>query len=431
MKHLKRSSLGLVVVLILLLAIAYVPSKNTSKNTPPSIVLIVIDTLRADALGVYGSQAPASKELDKLVENSGVVFKNAISQASWTRASIASMITGLYPMKTEVRKEKWDSLPLSVNTLAERLKTHGYKTLGITANPQINKDFQFEQGFDRYIESTVVFPWMKKSEGKIKADKDSPIKSSHEIFTEASRLLDEHSGDTPVYLQLLIMDVHAHHRIRLEDVDQDLQSFPNPEYLQAVRRATQSTTSFIKETDKKLNGNAVFLVVSDHGEGLQDHPSVEHSGGHGNLLYRSQVHVPLMIIEGSSYSRFQRGYREHLSQVLDIVPTVLEITGMAHSTEAVDGHSLFPILLDKNSKSINEYAYAETVWRPSVNKAAVISKDWIYINSRDAWPGTSPEELFPFQAPQDGSKNNQCNNEVITSEIMRRALNTFLNENRN
>jgi arylsulfatase A-like enzyme len=430
MKNVRSASLGLAsITAILLTSYLCLPRKDIRLG-PPSVVLLIIDTLRADALGVYGSQAPASKELDELVEKTGVVFRNTISQASWTRASVASMLTGLYPIKTGVRKEKWDSLPLSMMTLAERLQKQGYKTIGLTANPQINKDFHFEQGFDHYTESTVLFPWMKRSEGKVKADKESPVKSSEEMFAEASRQVDQDSGTSPLYLQILIMDVHAHHRIKYEEVDEDLKSFNNPEYLQAVRKATRSTANFIKEIDYKLKGNVLFFVVSDHGEGLQDHPSVESSRGHGNLLYRSQVHVPLLVLEGASLSRFQRGVREHLTQVLDIVPTILEIASVSQSSEPLDGRSLLPILTDKNSKALNEYAYTETAWRPGIDKSAVVNRDWFYIKNRDAWPGTAQEELFPFKGPQEGEKNNHLQKEVITSEMMRRAMNTFLSEHR-
>ena len=88
------------------------------------------------------------------------MLEQVVAQASWTRSSVAAMLTGTYPRRLPVIKEQWDALPSGVESLAEVLKRSGYLTIGLTANPQLNIDFKFEQGFDDYVESSVTFSWM-------------------------------------------------------------------------------------------------------------------------------------------------------------------------------------------------------------------------------------------------------------------------------
>lgn len=390
----------------------------------PSIVLITIDTLRADKLGVYGAPSPASEEFDLLAQK-GVVFDKAISQASWTRSSMASMLTGLYPRRTGVVKERWDKLPLEVDTLAEKLKRKGYTTIGLTANPQLNKDFQFEQGFKHYTESNVIFAWMKTTEGKSKAGKDSPIRSGEEMLTESLRLIRHHAGDGPIYLQALLMDVHAHHRIKVDEIDPDLKSFADAAYLQAVRNVMRPLAKFINEADGVLKGDVVFIVNADHGEGLEDHPSVGGSKGHGNLLYRSQVHVPLIFIGGSNYSKLAPGHRGGIVELTDLVPTVLALSGDERTIAGLDGRSQLLALLNNDGLAVggdSRNAFTETQWRPTVKKAAIISKDWFFIHGEDSWEGTLPEELHPFSAIQDGAKTSVLAENAAVADQLRKLL---------
>ncbi len=106
----------------------------------PNIVLIIIDTLRADKLGCYGFPENTSPEIDRIA-NKGILFENVISQSSWTRPSIGSMLTSLYPRTVGIYKEEFDILHDRYETLAEILNDNGYYTMGITANPNINSVF--------------------------------------------------------------------------------------------------------------------------------------------------------------------------------------------------------------------------------------------------------------------------------------------------
>lgn len=368
------------------------------EDARPNIVIVIIDTLRADKLGSYGSKAQASKELDALASE-GVVFENAISQASWTRASVASLLSGMFPGKIGLEKEKWDLLHPEVETLAEMLQKTGYRTIGLTANPQLNKVFGFAQGFSEYVESNVLFSWMKKEEGKVKARKDKAVRGAEDIFADARELLKKETGQ-PIYLQMLIMEVHAHHRIKPEEIDQDLSSEPDAAYLQAVRNATRPVSHFIQELKNTLGENTVFIVTADHGEGLNDHPSLKGSKGHGNFVYRSHVQVPLIFLGSKKYV----GGGKRISGVatlLDIMPTVLALTGSAIPSD-LDGIAHTDALL-LGSPLPPRYGYSETSWRKDISKRAVTDGEWLYVENRDETPGTLPAELQGYHEAQDGS----------------------------
>lgn len=393
------------VVITLMCAIALVGSwlKWGGNSAPrPNIVLVIIDTLRADKLGIYGHPSSASKELDTLAKQ-GVFFQTAISQASWTRSSMASLLTGRYPRRIPLLKEKWDKLPEDELSLAETLRDAGYTTVGLTANPQLNKDFHFEQGFAEYVESSVTFGWMKKSPGKKKAHGDVQVKRAPEMLERATEIVDVlYDGSSPLYLQLLLMDVHAHHRIEDDEIDDDLQAYPERRYLQAVRNATAPLAQFIEQMRSKLGDNTVFIVTSDHGEGLRDHPSVGGSNRHGNLLYRSHVHVPLLFL-GDRELIGEYGVREQLVELIDVYPTFASFAGAA-VPKVIDGQSLLPWLANSAHRDPTAVAFSETMWRKRVRKQVVTDGQWMYIENQDGWSGTLPKELQKFGGLQDGEK---------------------------
>ncbi len=101
------------------------------------VIFLIIDTVRADKMGAYGFDKPASPELDRFVTE-GVGFSRAIAQCSWTRPSIESMLTGVYPRTLGLYEEENQRLGDNFQTLAELFKKNGYTTLGVTANPNIN-----------------------------------------------------------------------------------------------------------------------------------------------------------------------------------------------------------------------------------------------------------------------------------------------------
>ena len=134
----------------------------------PSVLLVLVDALRPDHLGCYGYGRPTSPVLDRLASRS-VLFENARSVSSWTKPSIPSLFTSLYPsqhgvFEGSVRKKggapESDVLPAEATTLAEALKECGYATAAFVHNDQLHRQFGFAQGFDLYEETSEDAPAM-------------------------------------------------------------------------------------------------------------------------------------------------------------------------------------------------------------------------------------------------------------------------------
>ena len=176
-------------------------------NRKSNVLLIVIDTLRADHLGCYGYDRDTSPNIDRLAEE-GVIFTGARSQSPWTRPSVASLLTSTYPVTHGIVKERDDGLPGQLTTMAEFFVDQGYLTSGYTANPNLNSVFGFDQGFMFYADSHAIFDWMLDLDN---TPKDSP--TGLERFMDAKNLtravLDEVGRiSVPFSLQVFYMDPH-------------------------------------------------------------------------------------------------------------------------------------------------------------------------------------------------------------------------------
>ena len=147
------------------------PALQTSS---PNVLLVTIDTIRADHLGIYGYQAPADAEetfsttpnIDAFVESrGGAVFEQAIAVAPYTQPTHATILTGLYPATHGVRTNQWGKgsatfkyLPEENYTMAEILRDNGYTTAAVIAGDILGSEFNFDQGFDTYEDLIPGFP---------------------------------------------------------------------------------------------------------------------------------------------------------------------------------------------------------------------------------------------------------------------------------
>ena len=171
-------------------------SSHPKGEHAPTVVFIIIDTLRADHVGAYGGKGNLTPNIDALARE-GLVFENAIASSSWTRSSVASMITSRYPTKIGVLGRS-DAIPDSVKTLAEVLKERGFNTQGVVTNSNAGKSFGFDQGFDRF-----VFP--EKTEGY---SQDAQTFVAEGVTETALKLIDSLPGNEPTFLYLHYQDPH-------------------------------------------------------------------------------------------------------------------------------------------------------------------------------------------------------------------------------
>lgn len=266
----------------------------------PNLLLVTIDTLRADHLGMYGYARETSPFLDSLAARS-VVFDDVTAQSSWTKSSMASMFTSTYPELNGVRGAD-HLLPLDIVTLAEVLEREGYFTVGIQTNPWLLPRSRISRGFAEY-------QWLQ------------PAPPAARVNERAVEVLNRRP-DAPFFLYLHYMDVHHPY-------------MPPASYLRFGSRPEDAYDGEIRYLDDQLAGlhqtlaekglleNTLIVVTSDHGEEFGDH------GGrfHGGTLYHEQLNVPLML---NWQSRLPAGLRvAGPMQNLDIAPTILELLGAA------------------------------------------------------------------------------------------------------
>jgi len=371
---------------------------DPAPSARPNILLLIIDTLRADALGCHGNPLGASAELDALAAE-GVQFMNAIAASSWTLPSIGSLITGLYP-RTLGLYDTTDYLADHTPSLAQLLQGAGYATWGLTANAVINSVAGFGRGFQHYQDANINW----EQPGKRTASSDA-------VFRDALALVRAKDTETAGYLQINIMETHEYYRGdgRLTRPEFDVlypevtPSAGRRAYFQALRQASIDTGNFIKEL-RALPGweDTIVVIAGDHGEGLNDHPRVWQSSSHGALLYATNVNVPL-IIHGLAESPRPAKVYEPVS-LLDIYPTLLELAGLP-VPPGTEGHSLLPVL-QGTAAPLRGPLITET-YNASYDKIACHSTAWSYLHNRDFHAGCSEFELQPLRGYIDGKHTNR------------------------
>lgn len=396
----------------------------------PNVVLIIMDTLRADKMGCYGFHDNTSPELDEMAKR-GVVFTTVVSQCSWTRPSIGSMLTSLYPRTLGLYKQKNQVLADRFLSLPEILQSCGFRTIGLTANPNINSAFNFHRGFDIYLDSDVVWHWMDRKKGQ-PTEQTGRLPSAKELFDRALELVQSSAG-RPHYVQVNVMEMHEYKKTGRKSLvrPEFSEMFPaarNRGYLQSLRQLSTDIGGFVKALTS-LPGwdDTLFVLTSDHGEGLDDHPDVWHGHLHGGYLYESNIMVPVILYNPNGSLSTQT--IDERVRLLDLMPTVLDYLDISIPDSAI-GVSLLPLIRhETDSLALPEYFVAETQFGVS-DKIAVYSSRWKYIENRDAEfvagrfedQGVNPVELQAVGEKENGRKTDRINSHSAAADPLRSFL---------
>jgi arylsulfatase A-like enzyme len=338
-------------------------SARTADAGPPSIVLVVADTLRADFLGYAGLGPGVSPALDAFAAEA-VDFQNAFSQAPWTKPSVASLFTGLHPQAHGVTDHEghfWSGgegapstgvLPARLETLAEGLGAAGYATAGFVANRWLTRGYGFDQGFELYEEIDPARPGA--------------------VFARAVGWLAQRDPARPFLLYLHAMEVHGPYEAP-EPFVEAVRGSPGlaasrtlseaelaavPEYLRASPWARTPAARELREwrtryaagvaaldrgfglfarrlREAGLLESSVVVFTSDHGEELHDHGGWDH----GRTLYDEELHVPLLVRLPAGRHGGRRV--DSIASLVDLHPTLLELAGAA--PPGSHGESLLPL----------------------------------------------------------------------------------------
>jgi arylsulfatase A-like enzyme/Flp pilus assembly protein TadD len=333
---------------LLVLAVAYLAWRRTPGTTtvdrPTSVLLITLDTVRADRIGAYGYAAAKTPNLDALARD-GVRFDDAVAAAPITGPAHAALFTGKYPGRLGVRDNASTPLPAEANTLAHVLEQRGFATGGFIGAFVLDRPYGFANGFSQF------------DSGFTRVD------SGHEANAErrGSLVVD----DAIKWIQSLPVDRRFFAWTHLYDPHAAYVP-PEPFATDFAGRPYDGEIAFVDQQIGRLlealrarNALARTLVVAvaDHGESLGDHGEDEH----GVFLYESVMRIP-WIMSGPSVPRG----RAIAGQVraIDLFPTLLDIIGLPRG-EGIDGESLVP-LFDGGTPVKRPAAFAET-WYPRLH----------------------------------------------------------------
>jgi len=285
-----------------------------------NLLLIVIDALRPDHLGCYGYQRETSPEIDKIAEE-GIKFDRVISQSSWTKPSMASLLTSTYPEVHGVKKIE-DILSYQETFLPKILRDNGYITGCIQTNPFLASDSGFNVGFDYYVELFDKIPGVYKPR-------------VHEAIKIVFDWLDWFKNKK-FFLYLHLLDTHNPY-----SPPEGFRKFgaKEPDLFDGEIRFVDYHIGLIKNylLMKGLEKKTILIITSDHGEEFQEHGLKYHA----KHLYEEVLRVPLII---SSPALITSGISIPTQvRSIDIVPTILDLLGIPNS-EKHQGESLVPLI---------------------------------------------------------------------------------------
>jgi len=332
---------------------------------PKRIFVVTIDTLRADHLGLYGYPRGTSPFLDSLGERS-LVFESAFASCSHTAPSHASLFTGLQPAQHRLL-QNGETLPEPVLTLATLLAARGYKTAGFTTVSFVKglsagfEDFSYEQ---TYHDSSVILDqaldWVQGQDAGASLFVWVHLFDVHQwneddqIDRETLREIRTKSSPQGPALEELLRKKHG----TLFDG-----RIPKAKILRAVDRydgqilsADRRLADFFAQLEAKgLTEDSLWVVASDHGEGLGNHDHM----GHGKTIYNEQTRVPLLFYFADG--RYEPRRLEGLFRLVDVAPTIAEVAGTSFDAQVLPlaGRSFLGVLADEDRPWPVETAFTQ------------------------------------------------------------------------
>ena len=392
-------------------AIYSVRGKN-DKN----IILISLDTLRPDHLGIYGYERNTSPNIDSFARNS-ILFLNATAQSNWTLTSHMSIFSSLYPFETGYNKNsnihQTVRFAEKIKLIQEYLKEDGYKTGAITGGGYLSEYFGYDKGMDYY---TVI----EKKVGPVsKSDCSNSV-------DEAMKWIKE-SENVKFFLFFHTYEIHKpfNHTDFLKDL--------NPETADSFDKTIARYDSGILFTDRqigrmiewlkkeKLFGDTIIIITSDHGENfsLKDRENIP--GMHGVTLYDSEIQVPL-IIGGAIDGKNGTVIKNQVSLV-DIMPTIFDYLNIS-APDDIRGMSLKELI--EGDEKGERLAYSEAVFSGDEKKSLRSVEYKLIKNTVKAGTGQKEFSEFYNLGKDRGERTNLINSGLHTIGIFLSRLEAII-----
>jgi arylsulfatase A-like enzyme/Tfp pilus assembly protein PilF len=383
--------------LLMVLALATLFARCAAAQGPNyNVVLITLDTLRADHLRCYGYDAIETPNIDRIAAQ-GARFTQAFTPVPITLPAHTALLTGMYPLATGVHDFVGNRVASGTATLARILHDHGFSTAAFLGAPVLDSRFGLNQGFDTYFDHF-------KLAGAEEVHLDAMKRPGDKVVDEALKWLNLHPPQ-PLFLWVHLYDAHSPYR-------------PPAPYAERYRsRPYDGEIAFADAqvgrlmaalTQHGLLERSVVVVVSDHGESLGEHGEKTH----GFFVYNSTLHVVCIIrVPGDA----PRVVADEVSLV-DVMPTVLQGLGIAIPT-GVEGRSLLSLVAGRAGEGASNL-YAESYppllhfgWNSLRN---VQARGWKYIET------TRPELYDTHTDPKE--LNNLVSDRPALAQDMRNRL---------
>jgi arylsulfatase A-like enzyme len=388
----------LVICLAALLAVMCGCTASDAPRVNCNIVLITIDTLRADHLSCYGYERETSPRIDAIARQ-GMMFKNVVAPASWTAPSMVSLFTSTYPINhgvihgLEFQKTRGfcqEVFSEKLRTLPEVLKDAGYTTFGVSSNHGLTAELGFGRGFDyfKYVNwqaadviNKIVFAW------------EDAIRKSDKFFLWV-HYIDPHS---PYFPQSPWIERYSSESL---DGMRQVSRMPSAELIAGIKKNPAMLSKVLALYDSEINyvdshvgelikrlgleRNSLLIITSDHGEQFMEHGSI----GHAITLHKEELQVPLIIkLPGVTTAQSI----ERQASLVDVMPTIVRSLGIdrpeqTRGTPLLDGGRM-PAGLGEVLPEWKSTAYHFAELESHAILKTVIAPPWKYIQDYNAGTG--------------------------------------------
>jgi arylsulfatase A-like enzyme len=331
------------------------------------VLLLTIDTVRADRVGTYGDHLARTPAIDRLARE-GLLFARATSQVPLTLPSHCSILTGTYPPYHGVRKNGGFALDNAFDTLAEVLAASGYRAGAFVSSFSLNHIYGIGQGFEIFDDVSATKEFLVEGPAAGTRRLLYPERPANETIDRAIAWLGRPSKK-PDFVWVHLFDPHDPY----EPAAPYETLFATDPYRGEIAAMDREIARLLAAMAER--GPHVVALVADHGEGLGDHGEKTH----GYLLYEETLRVPLVIWSSDG----ARGVRSDLAETVDLVPTILGLAGVPWSG-TLQGRDLRS---DGAALAVDSLAYAETLYGKLSfdwsDLRAMRSGDWKYISGPD------------------------------------------------
>ena len=389
--------------LLLLLCATLAPASSTS-SARTNVILITIDTLRADHVGCYGAAAIKTPTLDGIARD-GILFEHAISQVPLTWPSHAVILTGTYPFQNGVQDFTGQPLDPKFRSVAQAFRQRGYLTGAVVSAFVLDRTWGLARGFDFYDDAFSPEAFATKDSGLVDRRAAQSVDRAIAWLKKAQ--------NRPFFFWLHLYDPHSPYDAP-EPFGTEYKSHPYDGEIAYADHELGRLIAWLKNA--KLYDRSAIVVLSDHGESLGEHGESEH----GFFIYNSTVHIPL-IAKPPARQGFQASRFSSPVETTAVASTLLQLAGLP-STSEKQFHSGLDL---KPSSPSDDPAYSETFypfssfgWNPL---HALQTSRYHFIEA------PSPELYDLTVDPQE--RNNIVSQQAATVSVLKDKLQKLLAQN--